>query len=583
MAVRDSADRNGCDGLNPEPVGHSSDVQQPPRSLLGTLARLGPGMIIAGSIVGSGELIATTKTGAEAGFWLLWLILVGCVIKVSTQIEFARHTITWGQTPLIAISEVPGPRLRPRVNWLVLYWTFMTILIVFQQGGILGGVGQTLAIARPLTADGAEYNRLQDELAQNRIQLRLIEAQTPNRLVKNGDRAYFEREKSPLRSFPLKPPPSPEASNQSFIKEIEEQNFLDEYGPDLHFSQAHVQRIAELEQSITRLSEQIAERPEPRDTYLWAVILATATSILLYLGRYRVIQFVSTALVATFTLVTILTLVALQMKPQWAVSTQELVGGLSFHLPPSGPTDANPIRTALGAFGIIGVGASELLIYPYWCLEKGYARYAGPRDGSAAWIERARGWIRVLYVDAWSSMIVYTFATVAFYLLGAAVLGRIGLNPRGPDMIRTLAAMYIPVFGSWAYPVFLCGAFAVLYSTLFVAAAGNSRMVADGMGLYGLTDGSGAARAKWTRRISTIWPFVALVLYLSVRAPAAMIVTCGICQSVMLPLLGGTALFFRYRRSDPNLRPGGLWDALLWIAFAAFLVVGAWSIIALVR
>jgi len=48
-------------------------VEAPPRSVPGILRRLGPGLIIAGSIVGSGELIATTKTGAQAGFWLLWL------------------------------------------------------------------------------------------------------------------------------------------------------------------------------------------------------------------------------------------------------------------------------------------------------------------------------------------------------------------------------------------------------------------------------------------------------------------------------------------------------------------------------
>lgn len=504
-------------------------IESPPTTLLGTLRRLGPGMIIAGSIVGSGELIATTKTGAEAGFWLLWLILIGCVIKVSTQIEFARHTIAWGQTPLKAINGVPGPRLR--VNWLVVYWTLMTGLIVFQQGGILGGVGQTLAISRPLTAHGARYNRLQNELAQSRIELRLLESRgaEPETLGGNPEKA-----------------------------------------PDLR-------------QQIDELSAQIAGSREPLDTYLWAVILAAATSVLLYVGRYRAIQLVSTALVATFTLVTVLTLVALQMKSEWAVTAKELAAGLSFRLPPSSPTDAHPIRTALGAFGIIGVGASELLIYPYWCLEKGYARCTGPRDGTAAWVDRARGWIRVLYVDAWSSMVVYTFATVAFYLLGAAVLGRIGLNPEGRDMVRTLAAMYIPVFGPLAHPIFLCGAFAVLYSTLFVAAAGNSRMVADGMGLYGLTDGSEAARVTWTRRISTIWPFVALVLYLFVRSPALMIVACGIAQSIMLPLLGGAVLYFRYHRSDPNLRPGRLWDALLWIAFFAFLIVGVWSVVAVLN
>lgn len=46
----------------------------------------------------------------------------------------------------------------------------------------------------------------------------------------------------------------------------------------------------------------------------------------------------------------------------------------------------------------------------------------------------------------------------------------------------------------------------------------------------------------------------------------------------MLPLRGDAALYFRYRRSDPNLRPGRASDVMLWIAFAAFLVVDAWSV-----
>ena len=57
-------------------------IQAPPSTVLGILQRLGPGLVIAGSIVGSGELIATTSVGATAGFTLLWLILLGCVIKV---------------------------------------------------------------------------------------------------------------------------------------------------------------------------------------------------------------------------------------------------------------------------------------------------------------------------------------------------------------------------------------------------------------------------------------------------------------------------------------------------------------------
>ena len=46
---------------------------------------------------------------------------------------------------------------------------------------------------------------------------------------------------------------------------------------------------------------------------------------------------------------------------------------------------APAFTVAFAAFGIIGVGASELIYYPYWCLEKGYASFVttpganGPR------------------------------------------------------------------------------------------------------------------------------------------------------------------------------------------------------------
>ncbi len=496
---------------SPPRSGMNASPQDPPRSPGATLRRLGPGMIIAGSIVGSGELVATTKVGAEAGFWLLWLVIIGCVIKVFTQVEFGRYTITWNRTPLAALDGLPGPRLK--VNGVVWYWAVMTVLTLVQQGGIVGGVGQALTISRPLTEQGAHYNRMQD--------------------------AWIEAQAALAEARPA---------------------------PDSLRRQAEARAAA------------VAALPPPRDPYLWATLIALLTSALLYAGRYPFIQTLSTVLVAAFTLVTFLTLILLQTT-DWAVRGAEVVQGLRFRLPPAveGLT-TNPVATALAAFGIIGLGAGELIMYPYWCMEKGYARFTGPRQDTAAWTQRARGWMRVLYTDAWLSMGVYTFATVAFYLLGAAVLGRAGLNPAGTDMIRTLAQMYVPVFGSWAAGIFLFGAFAVLYSTFFVAAAGNARMVADGLGLFGLTDGSEAARERWTRRLSAAWPLGALVLYVFVRAPVAMILASGLAQALMLPLLGGAALYFRYRRSIAALRPGRLWDALLWLSFAGFLLVAGWAL-----
>ena len=488
----------------------------PPRTLLGAMGHLGPGIVLASSIVGSGELVATTRTGAEAGFVLLWLILIGCVIKVAAQVEIGRATLTWGRTPLDAFDRVPGPRFAGR-GWIYWAWVVMTALVLVQQGGILSGVAQTLAAGLPVTAAGKEWNRVHDELARDRI----LAAAARHR----GDTTTAD-------------------------------------GLD------------------ARMEELKGEREtlvKPADETVWAVVTGLVTAFLLGVGRYKLIELVSIVLVGTFTLVTLVALGLLQFDPAWAISAGEFGSGLAFRLPEA-RKDFSPLLTALATFGIIGVGASELMVYPYWCLEKGYGVAVGPRDETEAWANRARGWLRVMQLDAWASMAVYTAVTVAFYLLGAATLGRLGLVPEGSEMVRTLGAMYAPVFGTWANGAFLVGAFAVLYSTLFVAAAGNARMVVDGLILAGVLPGDADSRTTWTRRLSVAWPLVAMVLALAIRAPLAMVLASGMAQAVMLAALGVAVIWFRWRALDPRLRPGRAWDALLVVSSVGFILIGTWTL-----
>ena len=72
------------------------------------------------------------------------------------------------------------------------------------------------------------------------------------------------------------------------------------------------------------------------------------------------------------------------------------------------------LSTAVTVFGGTGVGSGELVMYPYWCIEKGYARFTGARDAMPGWKGRANGWIRVMGIDILNSLLIYTFATVAF-------------------------------------------------------------------------------------------------------------------------------------------------------------------------
>ncbi|MFM7290204.1 MAG: Nramp family divalent metal transporter [Planctomycetia bacterium] len=490
-------------------------MSDPPRTLWQSLAHLGPGLILASSIVGSGELIATTIVGAEAGFVLLWLIILGCAIKVAAQVEIGRTTLAWGRTPLDAFNRVPGPRVAG-LNWIYWGWVMMTALVVVQQGGILSGVAQSLAGGLPLTAAGREWNRLHDTAAD------LVVAEAAER--RRGEAAA-----DAIRG------------------------------------------------RLDAVTAEMKLLPTPPDETIWAVLTGVVTAVLLAIGRYRLIERMSILLVGTFTVVTLLALVLLQLDPVWAIRADELASGLIPSIPPA-VGGRSPLVTALATIGIIGVGASELIMYPYWCLEKGYGLSVGPRDDSPAWAARARGWLRVMQLDAWGSMVVYTIVTIAFYLLGAATLGRLGLRPSGGEMIRTLGAMYAPVFGEWARSAFLVGAFAVLYSTLFVAAAGNARMLVDGLILAGRLPKDDASRAAWTRRLSVAWPLVALALALVIREPVGMVLASGIAQAIMLAALGVAVLFFRHRDFDPRLTPSRAWDVLLWLSAVGFVVIGLWTL-----
>jgi Mn2+/Fe2+ NRAMP family transporter len=179
----------------------------------------------------------------------------------------------------------------------------------------------------------------------------------------------------------------------------------------------------------------------------------------------------------------------------------------------------------------------------------------------------------VMRWDAWCSMVIYTIATVAFYLLGAAILSRSGLVPEDRDLIRTLNVMYEPVFGTWAKLLFLLGAFAVLYSTFFVANAGNARVFGDSLRVIGLAGQSPEAGRRRVRWLSGILPLVCLVLYLVLpTTPAQLVLLSGMMQALMLPMLAGAALYFRYTKSDSRVSPGRLWDAFLWVSSIGMLI-----------
>ena len=125
-----------------------TSTQDPPRSFFSKLRFLGPGFILSASIVGSGELIATTVLGAKGGFITFWVILVSCFVKVAIQLEFGKNAIITGKTLMFSFAKLPGPTFK-KGNWAIWATFLLTLLKILQVGGMLGGSAIAISMLFP--------------------------------------------------------------------------------------------------------------------------------------------------------------------------------------------------------------------------------------------------------------------------------------------------------------------------------------------------------------------------------------------------------------------------------------------------
>ncbi len=443
----------------------AADAQDPPTTFVGRLRRLGPGLVLSAAVVGSGELIVTTSLGAEAGFALLWLVIISTLVKVWVQMELARWSILRGRTALEGYNRV-RPRIGP-IGWINWLWIGMDFAKMMQRGGIIGGVAAALSIAWPL------------------------------------------------------------------------------YGEPLSFG----------------------------SLALWTVVVVASTILLLQSSRYSIVERVTTTSVALFTVITVALAVALPMT-EFSFGVSQLAEGMSFQLP------AAAIGVAVAMFGLTGVGADEMTTYTYWCLEKGYARWTGPDDGSEERARRAEGWLRVMRLDVLVSWLVCTICTVSFYVIGAAVLHPQNLVPEGNDMISTLARMYTDTLGTWAQVVFLVGAVAVLFSTTIGSTASVPRMWTNTLGLLGVIDWSDLrARTRTIRILTYALPPVWAAFFLFVQEPVLMVQIGGIASGTFLVAVVIAVWKLRVTEVDRRFRANPWLTGALVVSSVLIALLGVYSIL----
>lgn len=438
-------------------------IKEPPVGWKNSIRYLGPGLILSASIVGSGELIATTTLGAQAGFVLLWLVMISTLVKVAVQIELARWTIVTGEPALTGYGRVP-PKLG-RIGWVNVLWIVLALSKLLQLGGIIGGVAVAFSALLPL---GSE----------------------------------------PLGQT-----------------------------------------------SLT----------------IWTIVIAVVSIVMLYSSKYTLVERGAVALVVLFSVVTVAIAIGLPLT-EFAYSIGDVGSGLQFLIP------AGTIGAAVAMFGITGVGADEITFYTYWCVEKGYARWTGPNDGSEEWRRRAEGWIKVMKKDAAVSWVIYTFGTLAFYLMGAAVLHPQGLVPEGNEMITTLSKIYTGTLGEWANVLFLVGAIAVLGSTMWASIPSWSRMYVNVLGALGVVNWDDAeARNRWIRGFIVGLPIVWGGAYLLISSPVLMVQIGGVVTGIFLLAVVAAVWYLRRSEVDPRLHGGKAFNTLLVLSSIAIGILGVYT------
>lgn len=442
----------------------AEDVKAAPTTLRGRIRHLGPGLVLSAAVVGSGELITTTALGAQAGFVLLWLVIISTAVKVWVQLELAQWAILSGQPALVGYAKV-GPRTR-RGSWINFLWILMDFTKILQRGGIIGGAVACISIMVPIGGDPFGMTSL----------------------------------------------------------------------------------------------------------VFWTLVVTISGILFNISGKYSVLERVSFISVVVFSLITVGLALGLPFTP-FAYSAADIGGGLAFALP------VGAIGFAIAMFGLTGVGADEMTTYTYWCIEKGYARWTGPDDGTEARAQRAQGWISVMRLDVLVSWVICTVSTLSFYVIGAAVLHPQGLVPQGDDMIVTLSRMYSDTMGPAGYWIFLIGAFFVLYSTLIASTASVPRLWTNTLSILGVFDWTDLAKRKRLIRALTIgMPLVWALSFLVIKAPLVMVQIGGIGSGIFLVAV--VIAVWRLRREVPKrFRRSTFWTVALCFSSAAVAALGVYSVL----
>src|SRR5215203_125827 len=111
-------------GLDPWRIGELPPAPRPQG--LGWINAIGPGVIVLGASIGSGEFLLGPAAFVKYGLSLLWVVGVAVLLQTLLNVELMRYTMATGEPVVIGFM-----RTRPHAT----FWAwFYAILYFFQMG-----------------------------------------------------------------------------------------------------------------------------------------------------------------------------------------------------------------------------------------------------------------------------------------------------------------------------------------------------------------------------------------------------------------------------------------------------------------
>lgn len=116
----------------------------------GLFALIGPGLLVAATGVGAGDLATASFVGSRLGTAILWAVVVGAFFKFVLTEGLARWQLATGTTFIEGVSQ----RFGPVVGWLFL--PYLILWSFFVGSALMSACGVTLHALIPVFSDAAD-------------------------------------------------------------------------------------------------------------------------------------------------------------------------------------------------------------------------------------------------------------------------------------------------------------------------------------------------------------------------------------------------------------------------------------------